>query len=273
MNEKTLFDKIWADHSEPNLGNRIWVDDVFPAEKDLCLNWTPRPGMLVATSDPDWGGYGALGMLVLRLDPGETYGLFPQVPFGISKPLQMRARLEGQLHFGIEMPQVIEFVKEKTSHLKFENTVLELSGELVTNCTVEERMELCRGVLNLGFRGCIMGVDTKVVQMLETTETTYAESASPFEGHSEELLQPENYQGWKTDEGASFPVDLSYSSEDICQPGTINFRYFQSEETSDAFPASSRSHRDKARRAYQRAWSAWERSWSPSAAYSLFERI
>ncbi|MEM3096688.1 MAG: 3-isopropylmalate dehydratase large subunit [Nitrososphaerota archaeon] len=158
------------------------------------------PGITLVCGDSHTSTHGAFGALALGIGTSEGEHVLATQSLWVKKPKQMEIRLEGVLQEGVSAKDVILYIIRRLGTGGCIGHVVEYTGGLVKELSMEERMTLTNMSIEGGARTAIISPDEKTFNYLVD---------APYSPKGEEWEEALDY--WRalyTDPGASF--DKSY---------------------------------------------------------------
>ena len=154
------------------------------------------PGITLVCGDSHTSTHGAFGALALGIGTSEGEHVLATQTLWVKKPKQMEIRLEGRLGKSVTAKDIILYIIRRLGTGGCIGHVVEYTGGLVKELSMEERMTLTNMAIEGGARTAIIQPDEKTFRYLEGAPY------SPKDGEWDEAMQY-----WKTlytDPGAKY---------------------------------------------------------------------
>lgn len=224
-----------ADHNTPTINQHLPVQDPLSANQLKALetnsakynishwglghhkngivhvvgpeNGITLPSMTIVCGDSHTSTHGAFGAIAFGIGTSEVEMVLSSQCIMQPKPKKMRITVNGKLGKGILPKDVILYIISQTTASGATGYFVEYAGEVFENMSMEGRMTVCNMSIEMGARGGMIAPD----------ETTFAylngkEFAPKGEAWDKALTY---WKTLKTDEGATFDVELTYDAADI----------------------------------------------------------
>ncbi|MCS7137235.1 MAG: 3-isopropylmalate dehydratase large subunit [Candidatus Caldarchaeum sp.] len=194
---------LWRNANEFN----IMLFDYFSPYQGIVHVIGPElgltiPGITLVCGDSHTSTHGAFGALAFGIGTSEGEHVFATQTLWLKKPKQMNIRLTGTLPKNVSAKDVILYIIRTLGTGGCIGHVVEFTGELVRNISVEERMTLTNMSIEGGARTAIVEPDEKVFSYIKD---------APFspKGHEwDEAMQ--YWRTLKTDPGAKYDTTHSF---------------------------------------------------------------
>ncbi|GAB3502657.1 3-isopropylmalate dehydratase large subunit [Spirosoma knui] len=224
-----------ADHNTPTLNQHLPVADPLSANQLAALernatahgisywglghekngivhvvgpeNGITLPGMTIVCGDSHTSTHGAFGAIAFGIGTSEVEMVLASQCIMQPKPKKMRISVNGKLGKGVLPKDAILYIISQISASGATGYFVEYAGDVFENMTMEGRMTVCNMSIEMGARGGMIAPDQKTLDYLKGREL------AP-QGEQWEKLVP-YWQTLKTDEGATFDVDLTFDAADI----------------------------------------------------------
>ncbi len=175
---------------------------IVPPEQGIT-----QPGMLICGADSHTSTHGAFGSIAFGIGASEMMHVMTTQRIWQRKPRTMRIRVDGKLGFGVAAKDVIIAIIAKISSQGGAGHVLEYSGSVFKNMTMEQRMTVCNMSIEGGARAGLIAPD----------ETTFAYmQGRPWAPQGKAWDDAVAF--WKTlpsDEGATFDCEVTLDGAGI----------------------------------------------------------
>lgn len=165
------------------------------------------PGMTIVCGDSHTSTHGAFGTIAFGIGTSEVEMVFASQCVLQPKPKKMRITINGKLKKGVTSKDIILYVISKISASGATGYFVEFAGEAIRNLSMEARMTVCNMSIEMGARGGMIAPDEVTFEYLKGRE--FAPKGEQWEKGLEQWKQ------LKTDEGAVFDKELTFSADDI----------------------------------------------------------
>jgi 3-isopropylmalate/(R)-2-methylmalate dehydratase large subunit len=224
-----------ADHNTPTINQHLPVSDPLSANQLNALesnskkhgishwglghekngivhvvgpeNGITLPGMTIVCGDSHTSTHGAFGAIAFGIGTSEVEMVLASQCIMQPKPKKMRINVKGQLGKAVLPKDVILYIIAQISASGATGYFVEYAGDVFENMSMEGRMTVCNMSIEMGARGGMIAPDATTLAFLKGREK------SPKGQDWENLLG--YWESLKTDEGASFDVELTYAAADI----------------------------------------------------------
>jgi 3-isopropylmalate/(R)-2-methylmalate dehydratase large subunit len=224
-----------ADHNTPTINQHLPVQDPLSANQLQALednsakygishwglnnpkngivhvvgpeNGITLPGMTIVCGDSHTSTHGAFGAIAFGIGTSEVEMVLSSQCIMQPKPKKMRININGKLGKGVTPKDVPLFILSQITASGATGYFVEFAGEVFENMSMEGRMTVCNLSIEMGARGGMIAPD----------ETTFAylkgrEKAPKGEAWDKAVAY---WKTLKTDEGAQFDLELTYSADQI----------------------------------------------------------
>lgn len=224
-----------ADHNTPTLNQHLPVADPLSANQLAALernatkygishwglghikngivhvvgpeNGITLPGMTIVCGDSHTSTHGAFGAIAFGIGTSEVEMVLATQCIMQPKPKKMRITVNGTLGKGVLPKDAILYIISQISASGATGYFVEYAGDVFENMSMEGRMTVCNMSIEMGARGGIIAPDATTLNYLKGREL------AP-QGEQWDKLVP-YWQTLKTDEGATFDVDLTFDAAAI----------------------------------------------------------
>jgi 3-isopropylmalate/(R)-2-methylmalate dehydratase large subunit len=152
--------------------------------------------MTIVCGDSHTSTHGAFGALAFGIGTSEVEHVLATQTLRQKKSKNMLIKINGKLNFGVTAKDVIMATIGKIGTSGGNGFVIEYSGEVITNMSVEERMTVCNMTIEAGARAGLICPDEKVFEYLKGRD--FAPKGKDFE------LAVDYWRSLKTDSDAIF---------------------------------------------------------------------
>ncbi len=164
-----------------------------------------QPGMTIVCGDSHTATHGAFGSLAFGIGTSEVEHVMATQTLLQSLPKTYELRVDGKLSHGVTAKDLILYLIGKLTTSGGTGYVLEYTGEVIRNLSMEERMTVCNMSIEAGARAGMIAPDQTTFDYLKGRE-----------------FAPKDYNAaverWKqlpTDSGATYDKVDIYRGEDI----------------------------------------------------------
>lgn len=224
-----------ADHNTPTLNQHLPVADPLSANQLAALernatkynishwglghikngivhvvgpeNGITLPGMTIVCGDSHTSTHGAFGAIAFGIGTSEVEMVLATQCIMQPKPKKMRISVNGELGKAVLPKDVILYIIAQISASGATGYFVEYAGDVFENMSMEGRMTVCNMSIEMGARGGMIAPDETTLNYLEGRDL------AP-KGEQWEKLVP-YWETLRTDEGATFDVDLTFDAADI----------------------------------------------------------
>lgn len=166
-----------------------------------------QPGATIVCGDSHTSTHGAFGAIAFGIGTSEVEMVLATQCIMQPKPKKMRINVTGKLGKGVTPKDVALFIISQLTTSGATGYFVEYAGEVFENMTMEGRMTVCNMTIEMGARGGMIAPDQTTLDYLKGREL------SP-KGEQWDKLVP-YWETLKTDEGATFDLDLTFDAADI----------------------------------------------------------
>ncbi len=164
-----------------------------------------QPGMTIVCGDSHTATHGAFGALAFGIGTSEVEHVMATQTLLQSKPKTLELRVDGTLGPGVTAKDVILYLIGQITTDGGTGYVIEYTGEVIRNLSMEERMTVCNMSIEGGARAGMIAPDDKTFEYVRGRE-----------------FAPQNFDEaiarWKqlpSDEGATYDTSKTYAAADI----------------------------------------------------------
>ncbi len=129
-----------------------------------------QPGMTIVCGDSHTATHGAFGALAFGIGTSEVEHVLATQTLLQSKPKTFELRVEGELGPGVTAKDTILYLIGKLTTSGGTGYVLEYTGEVIRNFSMEERMTVCNMSIEAGARAGMIAPDEKTFAYLRGRE-------------------------------------------------------------------------------------------------------
>ena len=155
-----------------------------------------RPGMVIVCGDSHTSTHGAFGALSFGIGTSEVEHVLATQCIPQRRPRSMEIRLEGVRPHGVTAKDLILSVIGRIGVSGAAGHVIEYTGPVIEELSMEERMTVCNMSIEAGARAGMIAADETTVAYLRGREM------GPSDDELESLAR--EWRALATDEGASF---------------------------------------------------------------------
>ena len=166
-----------------------------------------QPGMTVVCGDSHTATHGAFGALAFGIGTSEVEHVLATQTLIQRKYKNMKIEVQGKLPIGVTAKDIILSIIGKIGTAGGTGFVIEYTGEVIKNLSMEERMTVCNMSIEAGARAGIMEPDEKTVEFLKNR---------PLSPKGENWEKAKKYwMSLKSDENAKYDEVVILKGEEI----------------------------------------------------------
>ena len=166
-----------------------------------------QPGMTVVCGDSHTATHGAFGALAFGIGTSEVEHVLATQTLIQRKSKNMKIEVQGKLPTGVTAKDIILSIIRKIGTAGGTGFVIEYTGEVIKNLSMEERMTVCNMSIEAGARAGIMEPDEKTVEFLKNR---------PLSPKGEDWEKAKKYwMSLKSDENAKYDEVVILKGEEI----------------------------------------------------------
>ncbi|MCF4102602.1 3-isopropylmalate dehydratase large subunit [Gillisia sp. M10.2A] len=166
-----------------------------------------QPGMTIVCGDSHTSTHGAFGTIAFGIGTSQVAQVFASQCLLVEKPKKLRVNVNGKLKNGVLPKDVILYLISKLGTNSGTGYFCEYAGNVFEEMSMEGRMTVCNMSIEMGARGGLIAPDETTFSYVEGRE--FAPKGVEFE------KMKAYWKNLKTDEGAEFDKEYSFSAEDI----------------------------------------------------------
>ncbi|WP_298503521.1 3-isopropylmalate dehydratase large subunit [uncultured Maribacter sp.] len=166
-----------------------------------------QPGATIVCGDSHTSTHGAFGAIAFGIGTSEVEMVLSTQCIMQPKPKKMRINIEGELNFGVTPKDVALYIISQLTTSGATGYFVEYAGDVFENMTMEGRMTVCNLSIEMGARGGMIAPDEKTFEYVKGREFT------PTGAAWDKAMA--YWKTLKTDEGAEFDKELTFSASDI----------------------------------------------------------
>ena len=166
-----------------------------------------QPGMTVVCGDSHTATHGAFGALAFGIGTSEVEHVLATQTLIQRKSKNMKIEVQGKLPIGVTAKDIILSIIGKIGTAGGTGFVIEYTGEVIKNLSMEERMTVCNMSIEAGARAGIMEPDEKTVEFLKNR---------PLSPKGDDWEKAKKYwMSLKSDENAKYDEVVILKGEEI----------------------------------------------------------
>jgi len=166
-----------------------------------------QPGMTVVCGDSHTATHGAFGALAFGIGTSEVEHVLATQTLIQRKSKNMKIEVQGKLPVGVTAKDIILSIIGKIGTAGGTGFVIEYTGEVIKNLSMEERMTVCNMSIEAGARAGIMEPDEKTIEFLKDR---------PLSPKGENWEKAKKYwMSLKSDEDAKYDEVVILKGEEI----------------------------------------------------------
>jgi len=224
-----------ADHNTPTINQHLPVKDPLSANQLKALednsneygishwglghkkngivhvvgpeNGITFPGATIVCGDSHTSTHGAFGAIAFGIGTSEVEMVLSTQCIMQPKPKKMRININGQLGKAVTPKDVALFIISKLTTSGATGYFVEYAGNVFEDMTMEGRMTVCNLSIEMGARGGMIAPDDTTFNYLKGKPLSLKDDA----WHNAVT----HWRTLKTDEGATFDKELTFSASDI----------------------------------------------------------
>lgn len=166
-----------------------------------------HPGMTIVCGDSHTSTHGAFGALAFGIGTSEVEHVLATQTLLQQKPKTMEVRVEGKLSPLITPKDVILYIIGQIGTDGATGYVIEYTGEVIQNFSMEGRMTICNMSIEAGARAGLIAPDHKTYDYIK--ERDYAPKQKDWN------TALERWENVKTDPGAKYDKVFVFQGQDI----------------------------------------------------------
>jgi len=166
-----------------------------------------QPGTVIVCGDSHTATHGAFGSLAFGIGTSEVEHVLATQTLVQKKAKNFRVNVNGKLAVGVTSKDVVLQIIGKIGTAGGTGYVIEYSGSLISDLSVEQRMTICNMTIEGGARAGLIQPDKKIFDYLK---------GRPMSPKGENWERATKYWNTlKTDSNAKFDKEISLTAEDI----------------------------------------------------------
>ncbi|MBI5094091.1 MAG: 3-isopropylmalate dehydratase large subunit [Candidatus Hydrogenedentes bacterium] len=165
------------------------------------------PGATIVCGDSHTSTHGAFGALAFGIGTSEVEHVLATQTLLQKESKTMEIRVTGKLPVGITAKDVILAIIGKIGTAGGTGYVIEYTGNVIRDLSMEGRMTVCNMTIEAGARAGLISPDEKTFEYLKDRE--YLRGGKPWE----ELVQ--QWKAWASDPGCRYDTVVELKAEDI----------------------------------------------------------
>ena len=126
-----------------------------------------QPGMTIVCGDSHTATHGAFGALAFGIGTSEVEHVLATQTLIQRKAKNMKIEVQGKLPLGVTAKDIILTIIGKIGTAGGTGYVIEYSGEVIKNLSVEERMTICNMSIEAGARAGLIQPDEKTIEFIK----------------------------------------------------------------------------------------------------------
>ena len=166
-----------------------------------------QPGMTIVCGDSHTSTHGAFGAIAFGIGTSEVEMVLASQSIMQPKPKKMRITVNGELKKGVTAKDIALYIISQISTSGGTGHFIEYSGSAITSLSMEGRMTLCNLSIESGARGGMIAPDETTINYVKGRQ--YAPKGEDWE------KAVARWRELKSDEGADFDTEYSFSADDI----------------------------------------------------------
>jgi 3-isopropylmalate/(R)-2-methylmalate dehydratase large subunit len=166
-----------------------------------------QPGMTIVCGDSHTSTHGAFGAIAFGIGTSEVEMVLASQCIMQPKPKKMRITVNGELKKGVTAKDIALYIISQISTSGGTGHFIEYAGSAITSLSMEGRMTLCNLSIESGARGGMIAPDETTINYVKGRQ------CAPKGKEWEKAVA--RWNELKSDEGAVFDTEYSFSANDI----------------------------------------------------------
>ena len=166
-----------------------------------------QPGKTIVCGDSHTSTHGAFGALAFGIGTSEVEHVLATQTLWQKKPKTLQVNVSGKLNPGVTAKDVILHIIGKYGIDFGTGYVIEYTGDVIRNMSMEERMTVCNMSIEAGAKAGLISPDEKTFEYLKGRR--YVPSGEEFD------QAVKKWQALATDEGAKYDRVVEVKGDDI----------------------------------------------------------
>ena len=164
-----------------------------------------QPGMTIVCGDSHTATHGAFGALAFGIGTSEVEHVLATQTLPQYKPKTMELRVDGELGPGVTAKDLVLYLIGYLTTAGGTGYVLEYTGEVVRQLSMEERMTVCNMSIEAGARAGLIAPDEKTIEYIRGRKFAPQDIDAAAE----------RWRQLPSDDGAVYDVSKVYNGADI----------------------------------------------------------
>ncbi|MDA0815778.1 MAG: 3-isopropylmalate dehydratase large subunit [Chloroflexi bacterium] len=229
-------------------GVPLW--DIFDIRQGIVHIISPehgltQPGMTIVCGDSHTATHGAFGALAFGIGTSEVEHVLATQTLTQMKPKTMKVEVNGALPDGVTAKDVILAIIRKIGVDGGVGHVIEYTGDVIRNLSMEERMTVCNMTIEGGARAGLIAPDETTFEYMQGREF-----APQGEAWDEAV---EYWRALQTDDGATYDTGVTLEGAEIEPHVTWGTTPAQSVGVTQSVPAPEEAPTASARETAERS--------------------
>ena len=165
-----------------------------------------QPGKTIVCGDSHTSTHGAFGALAFGIGTSEVEHVLSTQTLWQARPKTMEVRVTGELGYGVTAKDIILAIIAKFGIDMGTGHVIEYTGDVIRNLSMEERMTICNMSIEAGARAGLVSPDATTVEFLKGRRYVDKEKFSELEAE---------WLALATDEGATYDSVCTIDAAEI----------------------------------------------------------
>lgn len=166
-----------------------------------------HPGKTIVCGDSHTATHGAFGALAFGIGTSEVEHVFATQTLWQQKPQTLQVKVDGKLGKGVTAKDVILAIIAKYGVNVGTGSVIEYTGEVFKNMSMEERMTVCNMSIEAGAKAGLISPDETTFEYLRGRR--FVPTGEAFDAIVEE------WKALATDEGATYDRTIELHADEI----------------------------------------------------------
>jgi 3-isopropylmalate/(R)-2-methylmalate dehydratase large subunit len=203
------------------------------------------PGKVIVCGDSHTSTHGAFGALAFGIGTSEVEHVLATQTIWQHKPKTLEINISGKLSPGVSAKDVILYIIQKFGTRFGTGYVIEYTGDVIRNMSMDERMTICNMSIEAGARAGLVSPDETTFEYLKGRK--YSPKGEDFD------KAVEYWKSLATDQGAVYDQVLKIDASDIAPIVTWGTNPGMSITIDDVVPSPEQFSSEEDKKAAKRA--------------------
>jgi 3-isopropylmalate/(R)-2-methylmalate dehydratase large subunit len=165
------------------------------------------PGKTIVCGDSHTSTHGAFGALAFGIGTSEVEHVFASQTLWQTKPKTLNVKIDGTLSAGVTAKDVVLAMISKFGTDFGTGYVIEYTGEVIRNMSMEERMTICNMSIEAGARAGMISPDQTTFDYVQ---------GKPNAPQGQDFVEAvEKWKSLATDNGATYDLEVSINGDEV----------------------------------------------------------